>query len=209
MSRPAQIAFLSRWARAYDPVVRVMGFPRLWRAIAEVAAPVLGERVLDVCSGTGGVSRELGRRGARVIGLDLADGMLRQAAGKPVGHPSANLLFLRMDARRLAFRDRAFPLVTCSMGLHEMAEDERGVVLAEIARVASDRVVLAEYRIPDDRRSRVLFRLRRAFEYVESDAFEAFVRTDFRARLDRAGLSHGTPRDVGGYRIWNCRVTAP
>jgi hypothetical protein len=50
MSRPAQIQFLSRFAVAYDPVVHLMGFAPLWRAIAEVAAPAAGEWALDVCT---------------------------------------------------------------------------------------------------------------------------------------------------------------
>jgi len=209
MSRPAQIRFLSRVAAAYDPVVQLMGFAPLWDAVAEVAAPAPGEWTLDVCTGTGGAALELARRGARVIGLDLASGMLRQACRKrddggdaTQGNPS----FLRMDARRLAFADRSFPLVTCSMALHEMADDERSEVLAEIGRVARDRVVIAEYRVPRGRK-RFLFRAARFFEYAESDDFGSFVRSELSARLERAGLAIDTPRDVGGYRIWPCRVS--
>ncbi len=220
MSRPAQIQFLSRVARAYDPVVRLMGFARLWRAIADVAAPVSGERALDVCAGTGGVALELAQRGARVIGLDLAEGMLRQARRKSngraathavgshavVSHAPGDLLFLHMNARHLAFPDRSFPLVTCSMALHEMAEDERTQVLDEIARVASDRVVIAEYHVPRESVRGMMFRVTRMFEYLESDDFGRFVRRDFRERLDAASLSVHAPRDIGAYRIWSCRV---
>ena len=208
MSRPAQIAFLSRWARAYDPVAGVMGFPRLWRAIADVAAPHLGERALDVCAGTGGVAGELARRGARVVGVDLAYGMLRHARRKQRRARAANLLWLRMDARQLAFRTGAFPLVTCSMALHEMAEAERRRVLREVARVGSDRVVVAEYRVPRSKPWQWLFRFYRVFEYAESDDFEQFVRRDFRARLEGAGLRIRSVHDLGGYRIWACTVSA-
>jgi ubiquinone/menaquinone biosynthesis C-methylase UbiE len=206
MSRPAQIRFLSRFAGAYDPVARLMGFPRLWRAIAEVAAPVPGERALDVCAGTGGVAVELARRGARVVGLDLAAGMLQQASRKRDDEALPNLLFLQMDARQVAFGDRSFPLVTCSMALHEMAESERDQVLLEVRRVARERVVVAEYRVPPGYRRALLFRVRRIFEYVESDDFERFVRHDIRRRLERAGFLVDAPRDVGAYRIWPCRV---
>src|SRR5512143_2418786 len=185
MSRPTQIQFLSRFAAAYDPVVRFMGFTPLWKAVAEVAAPGRGEWTLDVCTGTGGAALELARRGARVVGLDLAAGMLRRARRK---RSDAAPHFVRMDARQLAFADRAFPLVTCSMGLHEMAEAERTGALAEIARVASDRVVIAEYRVPRDARRRLLFRMSRAFEYAESDDFSSFMRRDLGARLEQAGL---------------------
>jgi len=218
MSRPAQIAFLSRWARAYDPVVRWMGFVPLWAAVAEVAAPRAGEWALDVCTGTGGVALELARRGARVVGVDLAEGMVRHAHRKrkangserPArslpGAPHPSPTFFKMDARHLGFADRAFSLITCTMALHEMAESERGQVLREIVRVARGRVVLAEYRVPRHRLKGALFRMTRAFEYVESDDFAHFVRHDVGDRLARAGLRVGTPRDVGGYRIWPCHV---
>jgi ubiquinone/menaquinone biosynthesis C-methylase UbiE len=203
MSRPAQIQFLSRFASAYDPVVQLMGFAPLWRAIAEVSAPSPGECVLDVCTGTGGAALELARCGARVIGLDLAEGLLRRACRKRVG---SEPLFVRMDARHLAFPDRAFPLVTCSMALHEMAEVERQQVLREIGRVARDRVVIAEYRVPADRARGMLFRASVLYEYIESDDFEHFVRCDFGGRLEQAGFAVDVPCDIGAYRIWPCRV---
>ena len=110
-----------------------------------------------------------------------------------------------MDARRLGFPERSFPLVTCSMSLHEMAEVERGLVLGEILRVASERVVIAEYRVPEGL-ARLAFRAGRVFEYLESDDFEGFVRRDLRARLEETGFAVGAPVDVGAYRIWPCRV---
>lgn len=201
MSRPAQIQFLSNVAVAYDPVVQLLGFAPLWRAIAEVASPAPGQWVLDVCTGTGGAAGELRSRGARVVGVDLATGLLRLAARK---RRAAHLF--RMDARELAFRDRSFRLVTCSMALHEMAAPEREQSLQEIARVASDRVVIAEYRVPRRLPCRMLFHAKRAFEYVESDDFASFVRADFRALLEGAGFLTDRPRDVGAYRIWPCAV---
>lgn len=198
MSRARQIRFLSAVARLYEPVVALMGFRPLWRALAEIAAPVRGERALDVCTGTGGAARALARAGARVVGIDLARGMLRR--GRDAGAR------VRMDARRLAFPDRAFPLVTCCMALHEMGEPERARVLAEIRRVARDRVVIADYRVPETRNARRWFRLRRGYEYLESDDFEPFVARDFGERLREAGFAPTQTRDVAGFRIWRCAL---
>jgi ubiquinone/menaquinone biosynthesis C-methylase UbiE len=206
MSRPAQIRFLNRFAPAYDPVVQLMGFGALWRALAEVAAPAPGERALDVCTGTGGAAWELWRRGAHVVGLDLAAGMLRRAGRKPADNGHAPPLYARMDARQLAFPDRAFPLVTCSMALHEMGERERAQVLSEIVRVASSRVVIADYRVPRGFGAALLFRATHSFEYFESDDFREFLDHDLSARIDGAGLTVGTAHDVGAYRIWSCRA---
>ena len=208
MSRPAQIRFLSCFAAAYDPVARFLGFRPLWRTMAEVARPSPGQWVLDVCTGTGGAAFDLTGRGARVIGIDLAEGMLRQAQRKDrVAGIRPSPHFVQMDARDLAFRDRSFALVTCVMALHEMAEAERERVLSEIARVASDRVLIAEYRVPRHRAPNVLFRLTRMYEYVESDDFQQFVANDMAKRLERVGFTVERPRDVGAFRIWPCRLS--
>jgi len=207
MSRPVQIRFLSSVAAAYDPVVHFLGFRPLWRAIADIAAPGPAERALDVCTGTGGAALELTRCGARVIGLDLAAGMLRRARRKSNRNGShAGAQFVQMDARHLAFPDRSFSLVTCSMALHEMSSAERQEVLGEIHRVASERFVVAEYRVPPQPWARQLFRVSRAFEYVESDDFESFVRGDCAAWLTQVGFQVQTAHDVGAFRIWSGRV---
>jgi len=184
-----------------------MGFSRLWEAVAaEADLPDTGT-CLDVCTGTGGVALALARRGVRVVGQDLASGMLERAERKARSAGLAGRLrWVRGDARGLAFPDGAFALVTCCMALHEMAEEERRTVLGEIRRVASQRVLIADYRVPSEGWRRLLFRAVRAFEYLESDDFESFARGDLRARLEEAGLVPEPPRDDGAYRLWPCRV---
>ncbi|MEN8185201.1 MAG: class I SAM-dependent methyltransferase [Myxococcota bacterium] len=210
MSRPRYIRFLSRAAPLYDPVANGMGFPKLWETFAAIAAPERGLSCLDVCTGTGGVALALARRGARVVGVDAAPGMLVRAERKARGQGLAGKIRLvRMDARALGFRDDSIPLVTCSMALHEMAEDERDRVLAELGRVSSPHVLVADYRVPPGRRAGWLFRARRFYEYLESDDFEGYAGWDPAARLAAAELRVQTPRDVGAYRIWPCRVTKP
>ena len=209
MSRRGQIRFLSRTARLYDPVVRAMGFRRLWDEVAERALSVSDGPYLDVCTGTGGVALALARRGASTVGLDLAPGMLARARRKArVAAVESRLTFVRMDARSMGFPDRSFGLVTCTMALHEMAEPERRQVLGELRRVARERVLVADYRVPEGAWGAALFRLTRAFEYLESDDFESYAGRDFRARLRGAGLAADPPWDMGSYRIWPCRVDA-
>jgi ubiquinone/menaquinone biosynthesis C-methylase UbiE len=184
-----------------------MGFRRLWDAVAEWAVENAGTPCLDVCAGTGGVAVALARRGGRVVGLDLASGMLRHARRKAgAANVADRTQWVRMDARRIGFRDASFPLVICSMSLHEMAEEERGEVLREIRRVASDQVLVADYRVPTAAWRRVLFRVFRAFEYLESDDFEGYTSVEVRERLEGAGLAVEAPWDAASYRIWPCRV---
>jgi ubiquinone/menaquinone biosynthesis C-methylase UbiE len=208
VSRPGQIRFLSYTAPLYDAVVVFMGFRQVWRALVERAAPAPGERCLDVCTGTGGVALALARRGTRVVGSDLAGGMLERAHDKArAAGLGERVDWVQMDARRLGFPDSCFPLVTCAMALHEMSEAERTKVLRELRRVASDRVLVADYRVPSRGWRRLLFRLVRAFEYVESDDFESFATRDLGERLAAAGLGVEAPWDAGPFRVWPCRVS--
>lgn len=207
MPRPGRIRFLSLTAPFYDPAVRPLGFGRLWEQIAGWAAGDAGTSCLDVCTGTGGVAVTLARRGCRVVGLDLSPGMLRRARRKARAAGVADRTrWVRMDARGIAFRDDSFPLVVCAMSFHEMAEKERGQVLEEMVRVASDRVVVADYRARSAGWPRGLFWLFRIFERLESEDFDGFISVDFRERLEEAGLVVEAPRDVALYRIWPCRV---
>jgi len=207
VSRPRYIRFLSRAAPLYDPVVSGMGFARLWLRLAERAQAEPGQPSLDVCTGTGGAALALAGAGATVVAVDAADGLLRRARRKArAAELCARVRLVRMDARRLAFPSASFPLVTCSMALHEMSEPERDAVLAELRRVASDRVLVADYRVPSGRARGFLFRALHAFEYLESDDFSGYTGRDMAERLQDAGFTVEAPCDTGAYRIWPCRV---
>jgi ubiquinone/menaquinone biosynthesis C-methylase UbiE len=187
--------------------VSALGFRRLWESLAERTAPEAGTRCLDVCTGTGGAALALARRGSPVIGLDLAAGMLERARRKARASGLAERTrWVRMDARRLAFRSRTFAHVICAMALHEMAEEEREQVLRELRRVASDRVLIADYRVPPSGWSRPLFHLMRFFEYLESDDFESYRADDLQVCLEKTGFGVEETWDEGPYRIWPCRV---
>jgi len=210
MPRPGRIRFLSRTAPFYDPVVHPLGFRRLWEALAEWGVENAGSPCLDVCTGTGGVAVTMARRGGYVVGFDLSPGMLRHARRKARARGVAERAhWVRMDARRIAFRDASFPLVVCAMSLHEMADEERRQVLGEIRRVASDRVLVADYGAPTAGWQRVVFPVLRVFELLESEDFDGFMSDDVRERLEEAGLAVDPPWDVALYRIWPCRVVEP
>jgi ubiquinone/menaquinone biosynthesis C-methylase UbiE len=208
VTRPGRIRFLSRTAPLYNPTVSALGFGRLWQKLAERTAPEAGVRCLDVCTGTGGAALALASRGASVIGLDLATGMLKRARRNARAAGLAERArWVRMDARRLALRDRSFAHVTCAMSFHEMGEEEREQVIRELERVASDRVLIADYRVPPSGWSRPLFHFLRVFEYLESDDFDNYRFDDLRARLEKAGFEVEETWNVGLYRIWPCRVS--
>jgi ubiquinone/menaquinone biosynthesis C-methylase UbiE len=93
-------------------------------------------RVLDVACGTGFPALEIAARlgpRARVVGIDPWRGALRRGESKRRFHDLEQARFVAGDAARLPFRDRAFTLVTCNLGLNNFAEP--AAALAECARV--------------------------------------------------------------------------
>jgi ubiquinone/menaquinone biosynthesis C-methylase UbiE len=91
-----------------------------------------GDRVLDVACGPGNFSRDFARaaRDGLVVGIDASASMLAVAVRET---ESANLAYLRGDARALPFRDGSFDAVCCFAALYLIEEPMRA--LAEIVRV--------------------------------------------------------------------------
>jgi ubiquinone/menaquinone biosynthesis C-methylase UbiE len=90
------------------------------RRIAEVAGIGRGRRVLDLCSGSGGVATWYGlRMGASVVGVDCS------AAGVAIGTAAASsatavgVRFAVADASRLPFADASFDGLYCLDGFSE------------------------------------------------------------------------------------------
>lgn len=119
-----------RIAGVYDAMNRVMtlGLDRRWRrlAVREVVWP--GDRVLDVCCGTGDLAVEAERRGGRVVGLDFSERMLGRARRK-----SGTIEWVHGDALALPFPDRAFDAATVGFGVRNLSDLRGGLV--ELARV--------------------------------------------------------------------------
>jgi demethylmenaquinone methyltransferase/2-methoxy-6-polyprenyl-1,4-benzoquinol methylase len=119
-----------RIAPIYDSMNRLMtaGLDRRWRAATAQAVVRDGDRVLDVCCGTGDLSIAAREAGGEVTGLDFSTPMLERARRK-----SDEVEWLEGDALALPFPDGSFDAVTIGFGLRNLANVERG--LAELHRV--------------------------------------------------------------------------
>ena len=104
-----------------------------------------GERVLDLCTGTGILARTFASQGANVTGVDIARGMLKRASAKGKGMDAT---WVEMDATCLAFPDRSFEVSVLSLALHHMPVPVQQAVLYESCRVTCRCVVIIEPDIP-------------------------------------------------------------
>jgi SAM-dependent methyltransferase len=142
---------------------------------AGLLGEVAGRDVLEVGCGGAQCSRWLAARGARVVGLDLSGGMLREAGGR---RTPAGPALVQADARALPFADDAFDLACSVYGAVPFVGDPERI-MREVARVLrpGGRWVFAiphpvRWAFPDDPGPRGLVATRSYFDrtpYVELD----------------------------------------
>jgi len=197
------IEYTHRYFRFWLPVYDLFAFSvgRAYRKVVEIAGVEEGETVLDICSGTGEMSRRLAARGAIVTGVDVTPDMLKKARRKLDGM-SVNLLL--MDARRLAFPDDSFDTAFLSLALHDMPRAVSVEALREAARVARRRVVILDYELP--RQPLLRAASQRMIEWFETVYFRRYVREGLDPLLSDAGLSFAVHTPIRGSFFSMCEV---
>jgi demethylmenaquinone methyltransferase/2-methoxy-6-polyprenyl-1,4-benzoquinol methylase len=143
-------------SRYYDLLMKYcfLPFGGEIRCRDELVAPVEfspGERILDMCCGTGGATFAIARRageGSEIIGMDLSAGQIRAAEKK---HRLGNVSFIEGDAAGTGFQGEHFDKVFITHALHEMTRENRLQVLNEAKRVLKGRgkVIVLELNKPD------------------------------------------------------------
>lgn len=117
-------------APLYDLMNRLMtaGLDQGWRRAAARAVVRPGDRVLDLCCGTGDLALAGREEGGDVTAVDFSAPMLERARSK-----SSEIVWLEADALHLPLADASFDAVTIGFGLRNVASAEQG--LAEMRRV--------------------------------------------------------------------------
>jgi len=155
MSRAVRDMFASIAGR-YDRANAVLslGVHGRWRRkAADLLDPRPGERVLDLCSGTGDLALVLaGRVGesGRVVGADFCASMLALAREKTAarGLPAPHVDWVLADALALPFRSASFDAATIAFGIRNV--DDPSASLRELGRVVrpGGRIVVLEFGVP-------------------------------------------------------------
>jgi ubiquinone/menaquinone biosynthesis C-methylase UbiE len=112
------------WQRVADKYENAWsGLTRLFiPALLEVASVKPGNRLLDVACGPGYVADAARSCGARVIGIDFCEPMIRTARQR---YPKIE--FRQGDAQALGFADRSFDIVAMNFGLLHLPRPEAAI----------------------------------------------------------------------------------
>jgi SAM-dependent methyltransferase len=128
--------------RLYEPVVVKRAFPLLGGNLNQMAleqgrravTAAAGGAILDMPVGTAYFTLEAARKHqGLVVGADIAEGMVREAAALAHEHGMNNLSAVQADAHDLPFPDGAFAAILCTNGLQVIPGLRPSV--AELARV--------------------------------------------------------------------------
>jgi SAM-dependent methyltransferase len=149
-------------------------------------------RVLDVATGPGYVAESAAVRGARVVGIDIAEGMLELARQRV-----ADVELLCADAERLPFDDASFDAVVGGFVINHLPDPQRAVAEAARVLVSGGQVALSVWDRPE--RMRVIGVVTEAIDAAGVDRGEVVPaggpdpyrfadEGEFRALLEGAGL---------------------
>lgn len=185
-------AMFGEIAPQYDLLNRLLscGIDRRWRRRAvRWLAPVPGQRVLDLCCGTGDLALALAAAGPAVVGADFAAPMLPLARIKSRRRAAA-VDWVRADAQALPFAAGSFDAVTIAFGIRNVEDPARG--LRECARVLRPGGRLAVLEFFPIRR----WLWRRLFELYFHHVLPRLARL---TRAGRTGAYDYLPASVAGF----------
>lgn len=110
--------------------------------VVERIDPQPGEKILDAATGTGAVAIMLAKRGADVVGMDLAPVLVDTARAR-ADEEGVDVRFEVGDAEAMGYEDASFDAVTSTLGV--MFAPDHAAVASELARVTrpGGRIALA------------------------------------------------------------------
>jgi len=109
-----------------------------------------GDKVLDICCGTGDQVFYYGEKGIISFGIDLDPNMIRAAKNDRRIKNNNNVSFQIADAAKLPFEDSFFDYVSISLALHEKEITVRDKIISEMKRVVKKdgSLIFIDFKIP-------------------------------------------------------------
>lgn len=137
--------FILNYETLIDPILR-----DIRRFVPEFSGIKAGDKVLDVCCGTGAQVFEYGRRGIIAIGIDISPNMLNIATRKKMKQEFSKVSFQLADATNLPFSDSCFDYASISFGLHDKEQGIRDRVVSEMKRVIKKEgsLIFIDFQVP-------------------------------------------------------------
>jgi ubiquinone/menaquinone biosynthesis C-methylase UbiE len=135
----------------YDTILDLLTFKQyagFQKKAVKILAPEKGEKVLDLCSGTGRVAswmlQTVGGEG-EVVGMDLSERMVEVAKRRYGGFKK--MVFLHKDATKPFGYQNYFDGIFTSFAMHELPEKKRLVALEHsyLALKERGRMVVADF----------------------------------------------------------------
>ncbi len=154
------------FSHIYDWFVAIHSTDRALRLryfLADNTGLKKGDKVLDICTGTGSALiplKEKVQAQGLVVGVDFSIGMLNIGRSKIANHGSIFLVLA--DVAYLPFKKDFFKAVTCSHAFYELKGQTQDNCLLEVGRILKpDRpFLMMEHDVPDNFFVRMLFYLR-------------------------------------------------
>lgn len=148
-----------------------------------------GDRVLDLCAGTGTNSVAIAKRypNSRVVAVDLSRDMLIVARAKAKEAMLRNIKFYRMDATKLKIKEECFDKVLLSLVLHETTEELAGEIIKEAYRVLkpNGEIIITEWRRSEELLRKLLFL---PIDLLEPEPYKTFINKDLHEYFADFGL---------------------
>jgi len=161
-----------------------------------------GDKVIDVCCGTGAQVLEYGRHGIIATGIDSSQDMLKIAIRNRMKQKAMNVSFYLADGANLPFPNGCFDYATVSFGLHDKEKSVRYQIISEMKRVIRQggALILIDFQVPLPRNAWAVFA-----RLIEFFAGGSHYR-GFRDYLKDGGLedilmNHGLREEYRTYRM--------
>jgi demethylmenaquinone methyltransferase/2-methoxy-6-polyprenyl-1,4-benzoquinol methylase len=146
-----RIDFFGKSAPYYDIILDLLTFGQYAKFLkrgGEILAPQKGERILDLCSGTGRVAswmvQAVGDEG-EVVGMDISKSMVEEAKRRYGG--LKKVIFLNKDATKPWEYQNYFDGIFTSFAIHELPGKKRlgAVEHSYLALKERGRIVIADF----------------------------------------------------------------